>query len=142
MEKILIEFIDTLDSSFKTKLAEIGNVAGMSQLTISQIQYIDAIHRLQQPTITEIANKLGLAKASVSTGINRLIEKGYVTKTQSDRDRRVFHLDLTALGKQSIDAKDLAVREYSNFIASVLTNEEAQQLEIILTKLVGLFGQK
>ncbi|MEG4589418.1 hypothetical protein QUA54_30005 [Microcoleus sp. MOSTC5] len=45
--------------------------ASVSQLTISQFQYIDAIHQLQQPTITEVAEKLTITKASVNVGCVR-----------------------------------------------------------------------
>ncbi len=78
---LLIEFVSTLDSTFKKLQTKVGNISGVSQLTISQFQYIDTIHELEQPTITEIAQKLSIAKASVSNSINKLIEKGFVTKT-------------------------------------------------------------
>jgi DNA-binding MarR family transcriptional regulator len=67
MEEVLIEFINTLDTSVK-KLQE---GASVSQLTISQFQYIDAIHQLQQPTLTEVAEKLTITKASVNVGCVR-----------------------------------------------------------------------
>lgn len=64
MEKILVEFIDTLDASFKKMQAEIGNTSGVSQLTISQFQYIDAIYKLEKPTITEIQQENGVETAT------------------------------------------------------------------------------
>ncbi|WP_414529869.1 glycosyltransferase [Nodularia chucula] len=51
MEEILLEFVNTLDSSFKKLQEEAGINSGISQLTISQFQYIDAIHQLGEPTI-------------------------------------------------------------------------------------------
>jgi len=142
MEKILIEFVNTLDSSFKKRLAETGSFSGVSQLTIAQFQYIDAIHDLKAPNVTEIANKLNLAKASVSTGINKLIAQGYVTKTQSDLDKRVFYLGLTKIGRRTIDARNQTLKEYSDFIDAALSKDEAEQFETILIKLVDLFGQR
>lgn len=139
MEKILIEFINTLDYSFKKLQAETIDTAEVSQLTISQFQYINAIHELEKPTITEVAQKLAIAKASVSTGINKLIEKGYVTKTQSAQDKRIFYLGLTARSEQLINLKYQALRQYGNFISAALSREEAAQFAAILTKLVQLF---
>lgn len=139
MEKILIEFVNTLDSSFKKIQAEVGSISGASQLTISQFQYIDAIHELEKPTITEVAEKLSIAKASVSTGINKLIKKGYVIKTQSDRDKRIFYVSLTEMGQKLMNAKYQALKEYGNFINAALSEDEAKQFEAILTKLVRLF---
>ena len=141
MEKILVEFIDTLDLSLKKMHKEAGNNAGFSNLTIHQLQYIDAINNLGKPTITEIANKLHITKASVTAGVNKLIEMGYITKTQSTEDKRVFHVSLKESAMQLMDAKNQALKEYVKFIKSALTSEEAKQLEVILTKLVDLFQQ-
>lgn len=136
---LLIEFVNTLDSTFKKLQTKVSNISGVSQLTISQFQYIDTIHELKQPTITEIAHKLSIAKASVSNSINKLIEKGFVTKTQSSQDKRVYHITLTEKGNSLIHAKHLALKEYGDFINTALSEEEAEQFKSILNKLVRLF---
>ncbi len=141
MEKILIEFINTLDLSLKNFQESVDDETGFSKLTISQFQYIDAIHELGQPTFTEIANKLGITKASVTMGINRLIGLGYIVKTRSDQDKRVFHAGLTEAGRNLIRTKYKALKEYGEFITAALTEEEARALERTLSKLVGLFKQ-
>ena len=141
MEKVLVEFVNTLDFSFKKLLTEAGSISRVSQLTISQFQYIDAIHNLNEPTITKIALQLSMTKASVSTGINKLIDKGFVTKTQSANDKRIFFLSLTKTGQKLVDAKHKALQEYVEFIKTTLGKEEAAHFETILVKLVKLFRQ-
>ncbi len=141
MENLLIEFINSLDLSLKKIQAEVGDEMGISKLTIHQFQYIDAIHQLGEPAITEIADKLKITKASVTTGINKLVDLGYVIKTQSREDRRVFHVSLTKAGGQLIKAKYQALKEYGEFINASLSKAEARQLEKTLTKLVKLFKQ-
>ena len=141
MEDLLIEFINSLDLSLKKIQAEVGDEMGISKLTIHQFQYIDAIHQLGEPAITEIADKLKITKASVTTGINKLVDLGYVIKTQSREDRRVFHVRLTKAGGQLIKAKYQALKEYGEFINASLSKAEARQLEKTLTKLVKFFKQ-
>jgi DNA-binding MarR family transcriptional regulator len=141
MELLLVEFINTLDLSLKKLQKEIGDSSGFSSLTISQLQYIDAIHALGTPAITEIANELNITKASVTAGVNKLIDMGYLTKTQSEEDKRVFHVSLTAAGKQLTVAKAQALQEYGEFITQVLSEEEARQFEAIMKKLVEQFRQ-
>jgi DNA-binding MarR family transcriptional regulator len=141
MEEILIDFINTLDISLKKYQAKTGEGSGVSSLTIHQFQYIDAIHALGEPSFTELAGKMKITKASVTTGINRLCELGFVKKTQSTEDKRVFHLSLTAQGRQMIKAKDRALKDYGEFILSALSDEEARQFETTLRKLVKLFNQ-
>lgn len=139
MEKILLEFINTLDISLKQQQKEAGNTLGFSKLTVHQLQYLDAINDLENPTITELAKKLHITKASVTVGVNKLIKMGFVSKTQSKVDKRVFHVSLKESGKQFEAAKYQALQDYGKFIRSALSKEEAKQFEAILTKLVELF---
>jgi DNA-binding MarR family transcriptional regulator len=141
MEELLIEFINTFDLSLKKVQKDTGASGELSKLTVHQLQYIDAIHQLGEPTITEIAEKLNITKASVTNGIKKLVALGFVTKTQSGEDRRVFHVSLTAAGGRLIEEKYRALKEYGRFLQASLNEEEARQFEAILTKLVILFAQ-
>lgn len=141
METLLIEFIHTLEHAFKNIQEQSGLRAGFSRLTISQAQYLDAIHTLGQPTITELATHLNFAKASVTAGINKLVTLGYVVKNQSAEDKRVYRVQLTSAGVELVTAKYQALQEYVAFIGSALTEEESRQFEAALEKLVRLFKQ-
>lgn len=142
MENLLIEFINTLDLSFKNILRDVGENAGFAKLTIHQLQYIDAIDRLGRPTITEIAEQLKITKASVTIGVNKLTHLGYTTKTRSNEDKRVFHVNLTEASQGLIQAKRQALSEYGNFIRAALSEQEARQFETTLAKLVELFSSR
>jgi DNA-binding MarR family transcriptional regulator len=139
MEKLLIEFVNTFDLSLKKFRSRAENDFGISRLTISQLQYIDAIHLLGEPSITEIAGSLNFTKASVTASVNKLMEMGFLIKSQSVNDKRVFNVHLTDAGNKLILAKYQALKEYEEFIVSVLSIEESRQFEAILTKLVTLF---
>ena len=141
MEDLLIQFVNTLDFSLKKINQGVGNRSGFARLTIHQLQYIDAIDQLGEPSITEIADRLKITKASVTTGVNKLLQMGYITKTQSSEDRRVFHVSLTDAGMQLVQAKYRALREYGKFIRSALSEDEARQFEATIAKLVRLFEQ-
>ena len=139
MDELLLAFIDTLDLSLKKLQKEVGDNTGFAKLTIHQLQYIDAIGALGQPTITQVAEKLHITKPSVTNGVNKLIRLGYVTKNQSSQDKRVYHVSLTAEAAQIVDAKYRALKDYGEFIRSALSAEEARQFELTLAKLVHLF---
>ena len=140
-QQLLIEFIATLDSTLKNLQEQVGSRSGFASLTIAQLQYIDAIHQLGEPTITEIAARLNITKASVTAGVNKLVSMGYVVKTPSNLDRRAVQIRLTAAGRQMVAARDQALTEYGAFIDAALSEEEAAQLEAILGKLVIRFKQ-
>ena len=139
MERSLIEFVDTLDQSLKKLQREAGDGSGFAKLTIHQLNYIDAINSLGEPTITEIAEKLRITKASVTIGINKLIQLGYLEKQQSAIDRRVFHVRLTEPAQGLIRARFQALRDYGEFVRAALSEEEARQFQMTLAKIVQLF---
>lgn len=141
MDDLLVGFVNTLDLAFKRVQTEAGAAEGMARLTISQLAYVDAIHALGRPTVTDLARRLGVTKASATTGLNRLAALGYVMKTQSEADRRVWHAQLTPAGDRLMAAKHKALREYGAFVEAALTPTEARQLQKILTKLVKRFDQ-
>ncbi|MCA9839912.1 MAG: MarR family transcriptional regulator [Trueperaceae bacterium] len=136
MEKVLEAFITTLDSSFKKLLEDVGNPLN---LTASQATYIETIYKLNQPTLSELADSLGLSRASVTTAINKLVKQGYITKTQSSEDKRVSHLGLTPSSEKLMQAKQKAVQNYTDFIRAALSQEEIRQFELIMSKLVLQF---
>jgi DNA-binding MarR family transcriptional regulator len=141
MEELLIEFINTLDLSLKKMQKDAGASGELTKLTIHQLQYIDAVHQLGEPAITEIADKLNITKASVTNGINKLVALGFVSKTQSGEDRRVIHVSLTAAGERLVKVKVRALKEYGRILRASLNEEEARQFEAILTKLGKQFAQ-
>jgi DNA-binding MarR family transcriptional regulator len=140
-QQLLIEFIDTLELTLQNLQEQVGSRSGFARLTIAQLQYIDAIHQLGEPTITEIAARLAITKASVTAGVNKLVSLGYAVKTPSGVDRRALQVSLTETGRQMVAAKEEALAEYGAFIDAALSPEEARQLEAILAKLVGRFKQ-
>jgi DNA-binding MarR family transcriptional regulator len=141
MEKLPREFVGTLDALLKKLQTEAGERSGFSRLTISQLGYIDAIHTLGNPTITGIAQRLLVTKASVTNSINKLIALGYVTKAQSDTDKRVFHVSLTEIASVLVKARSRALRAYGDFIGAALSKDETRQFTRILTKLVSKFKE-
>jgi DNA-binding MarR family transcriptional regulator len=134
MEKILLEFIATLDHTLKKQ-----QTAGFSQLTFSQFQYVDAIATLGEPTVSEVAARLGFSKASATAAINKLTALGFVSKTQSEVDKRVFYVDLTESGRRLVEARARTIQAYVDFVVSALTEDEIRQFEAILGKLVARF---
>lgn len=67
-------------------------------LTTPQLMVIRAIRELDKPTVTGIARAVSLSQATVTTILNRLQNKGLLTRQRSKTDRRAVHLRLTAAG--------------------------------------------
>lgn len=138
MNELLLQFIDTLQTSMRQFQAQNGE--SFTGLTISQIDYLEAIAALGSPTISEIASVMGFSKPSVTDAVKKLEKLGFVTKERSTQDRRVVHVKLTEKGHKLKIAKQRTLEQYENFIRTSLDEKELSQFEQILEKLVSAFA--
>jgi len=141
MEDLLIAFINTLDLSLKQQQRDARDRAGSEHLTLSQLQYIDAIYSLGTPKVSALAKHLSVTRASASIAINRLAALGYVLKTPSSTDGRVCEVRLTAPALRLAAAKGKALKAYTTKLESALSPREARQFRAIMAKIVKRFEQ-
>lgn len=141
MEHLLTQFADLLGASLAATPRASGPDAAAPPLSPSQQHYIDAIAALGQPTLSQIAARLQISKASVTPAVQKLAALGYVAKVPSARDKRAVHVHLTPAAWQLVDAKVQALMACGDLIRSALSEEEAGQFEQILAKLVNRFNQ-
>jgi DNA-binding MarR family transcriptional regulator len=107
-----------------------------SELTLTQMHYLETLRNLKNPNLTELATALELTKPTVTVAIEKLAEKDYVRKVQSDADRRSAHLHLTEKGNLINQMHDFAHRRIAEEMFKEITQEEMTLLVNILSKVV------
>lgn len=109
---------------------------------VKPVLCLDVIRHLGRPSFTELLNELPIkiTKASLSVAVDKLIQRGFLKKTRSEDDRRVYYIELTPKGLEIFDAFNRTFDEVGKRIRSVLTPEEAEQLINILKKIVNEYG--
>jgi DNA-binding MarR family transcriptional regulator len=70
-------------------------------LSVSEIHTIAKAGGKYRKTISDLAEAMGVTVSTMTTGINRLIKKGYLSKTRCDTDRRIIFVALTAVGEKA-----------------------------------------
>ena len=114
--------------------AEAFEQEGFSELSLRQVLYLETIAKMEAPTFSELADKLGVTKPSVTALVHKLIRMGYVQKTQSTEDRRVYHIVLAPKGEQFTEMHDNIHQLLAARLAENLDQAEVQQLNTILQK--------
>jgi DNA-binding MarR family transcriptional regulator len=69
-------------------LAKEGKLTTGDELSFSQIQTVKAIEESGHVSITELARLLGVSPPSASAMVDRLVEKGVLTRRRDSLDRR------------------------------------------------------
>lgn len=68
------------------------------------------IRTVEPVTSTELANRTGLAPATLYDYVERLVAEGYVMKEPNEDDRRSYFIRVTPKGLEQVRATSLAVR--------------------------------
>ena len=130
----LIEIITKLIGDWEIQFVEQYVAEGF---TTRQLEYVDAIHRLGNPNLGEIAQALKLSKPSVTAIVEKLAGKGYIQKFQSDEDRRSFHVHLSAKGKKLVQMHNDTHQKIADLFRQNLDEKDLKALVTILNKMVS-----
>ena len=69
-------------------------------VTMTEIHVMEAIKKCDPPTMGTVSKRLMITMGTLTTSVNRLVEKGYVTRYRNENDRRVVLLNLTGKGEE------------------------------------------
>lgn len=106
-----------------------------SELGDSDFRVLEVLLHKGAMPVNAIGPKVYLTPGSISVAVDRLYEKGLVTRVDSETDRRVRVVDLTPGGRRLIKRVFHSHAKQMEQLASVLTDSERVQLVRILKKL-------
>jgi DNA-binding MarR family transcriptional regulator len=83
-----------------------------------------------------LAGTIAYDRTTITGVVERLVQKGLVTRHESDRDRRVRELQLTELGQRTLRGIAPAVEAAQRTMLRGLAEEEAKELVRLLKKAI------
>ena len=113
-----------------------------SDLTITEIHTIDAVGDSEPKTMTEISRSLKVTMGTLTTGVDKLIKKGYLIRKRTEEDKRIVLVELTEKG---IKAKKMHEEFHQEMIDSVISHLAPTEEELLvqsLQKLMYFFDDK
>ncbi len=117
---------------------------GLDDLTVVEIHVLDAVKKtsIERPaTMKEVAEFLHISKGSLTVSSNRLIKKGYLTKTTDENDRRRKYLMLTEPGQHVCQIHDEWHKNLTIKAVSKLEDNEEKILVEALKKIIGMMSE-
>ena len=109
--------------------------SGITDITPSQVKYIEAIAGLVNPNLTELSKVLNLKKPTVKITLDKLEDNGYITRVKSDSDRRSAHIHLSEKAIIINYLHNAAHKLIIDIIRAKLTNEEVTTLQQLISKI-------
>lgn len=106
-----------------------------NDLTLKEMHAIDAITMYDQPTASELAERLHVTPGTATSTIDRLCRKGYAQRLSDPHDRRVIRIALTKKGRLIYRTQ----RAFNDRLAnSFLKDVDDDQLGVIRKSLANL----
>ena len=139
MQQKFVEIVTLLIHKSEQMEEELMNHSDLNSITPKQLEVIDLIFLLHNPTITELSRRLKITKPSATVLIDRLVEKKLVERIKSDQDRRSAHLHLTSDGEKIADLHRDLHTSFAKKIMKRLSNQEIISLVDILEKALDRF---
>ena len=75
-------------------------------LSMSEVHVLEAISLVEEPSMTNIAQKIGITVGSLTTAINTLYQKKYVTRKYDPSDRRKVLIALEPIALEALQKHD------------------------------------
>lgn len=116
-------------SVFSERVGEAGH--DVTPVQFAALNAIEADPGLDQ---ARLAGLIAYDRVTIGGVVDRLVQKGYVKRTVSRRDRRARELELTPAGKETLAMLRPVVRRIQNEIIGGLTDEEKQTFLALLKK--------
>ncbi len=119
----------------------IRKVALAYDLTGPQLVCLMAIAHKKTISATEIAEEMSLHPSNIVGILDRLENRGFVTKKRSDEDRRFLQVSLTPASEKIIESMPYPLWAPLNSAFSNMTDEEIAQVVsafVLLTRKMGI----
>lgn len=114
----------------------------LADLSVTEMHTIEAIGYSGARTMSEIASDLNITVGTLTTAINKLIKKEYVTRRRIESDRRVVLVELARKGKLAHRLHQRFHRQMIRSTIDSLSEEETKALGKALGNMIDFFKEQ
>lgn len=126
--------VDIFNSILKVEHKSIESFAGRS-LTMSEMHIIEAVGNSKDLQMSDIAKKLRITLPTLTVSVQRLDEKGYITRKRFGIDRRKVAVELTEKGRQAYDKHE---EFHSKMVDSLFEGLNIDKMPVLMDSIAML----
>ncbi len=112
------------------------------KLSMNEVHVLEAIQKTKEPTMSNLAHRLRVTVGTLTTAMNRLYEKGYITRYRLEEDKRKVFISLT---HKAMEVLEIHNEFHEEMIQAVIEDLQLEENELLLQSLKNLsdyFKQK
>lgn len=111
---------------------------GSLDISYNSVMYLELISCYTNCTVSSLAEKLQVSKSAITLKINELERLGLVSKTQSEKDKRVFYLSTTDIVEETTQEYDRHFDKAAHHIEKSYTKEQL----LMFTEILEVFSKE
>ncbi|AJG60177.1 MarR family winged helix-turn-helix transcriptional regulator [Bacillus cereus] len=134
-EQLMEELSTNVFAMFRTLRNDIGKIFG-GYIPWNEFIVLRILNRTNKEMVSRVANELNVSNSHITAVTEKLINKGFVTRSRSTSDRRVVYLEITEQGKDLVTKMEGAKKQYLQERFSTLSEEEMNIMISISKKLI------
>jgi len=105
------------------------------KLSMNEVHVLEAIEKTLDPTMTNIANRLRVTVGTLTTSMNRLVEKGYALRHREVEDKRKVMITLTS---KAIDVLKIHHEFHEEMLDALFSDMNLEEDEVLMQSLENL----
>lgn len=111
---------------------------GVKDISVREIHVLEAIANLQKQeknTMKAVADKLCISPGALSTSVNTLVKKGYITRNGNEEDRRVVFVCLT---DKAHKINEIHENFHSDMVEKIGNQLNDEQIKCLIASLITI----
>lgn len=129
---LVMLFNEILDMEHKALIT-----GSFKEISINDMHIIDAIGIGDPKNMSTVAKAMSVTVGTLTTAINNLVKKGYVSRVRSAEDKRVVLLSLTDKGRAAYEKH---ADFHRRMVQTVMEGFEGEEMDILVRALEKLRG--
>jgi DNA-binding MarR family transcriptional regulator len=105
------------------------------KLSMNEIHVLEAIEKTEEPTMSNLARRLRVTVGTLTTSMNRLVEKGYATRYRLPEDKRKVYISLTHKAQDVLRIHD---EFHEEMIEATIRDMKLDEDEVLLQSLQNI----
>lgn len=130
INELLVEVFNHILSIEQQNLRERGVM-----LSMNEVHVLEAIQKTEEPTMSNIAKRLRVTVGTLTTAVNRLVQKGYCERFSQKDDRRKVLIRLT---QKALDVLKIHEAFHEEMIDAVVTDMQIEENSLLIESLEKL----
>lgn len=105
------------------------------KLSMNEVHVLEAIQKTMKPSMTNIARRLRITVGTLTTSVNRLVEKGYATRYREEEDKRKVLVSLT---NNAFKVLKIHEQFHNEMLDAVFADMNLEEDELLLQSLENI----